>query len=649
MYQKIRKSVSANSVNQQNSNQFAPPSFKVQAKPYYPTKEKQGNQSEDLTVQGKEQSVKNTPEVKSGRSFADIPALRPEIQERSSNEELSWVQRVFKAERTPNYPVNPYQAKLTIGQPGDKYEQEADRVANRIVRQINTPPKQSNHQQSLQRQEIKERREKLGIQGRLAVGGREASQDLSSAINSARGRGQSLDAGLQQSMGQAMGADFSRVKIHTDAKSDQLNESIQAKAFTTGHDVFFRRGAYEPGSRGGQELIAHELTHVVQQNGNNIQAKPDTSTIQRVSVKERIKFFESLGVKNESKGGIPLEAKDISPVIAPTKEEGSNPSGPYGLTEEKDSNSSGPYGLTEEKDSNPSGPYGLTEEKDSNPSGPYGLTEEKDSNSSGAYGLTEEKDSNPSGPHVDDNDIISSERGENDNYEAPKKYQNVKERGYKYENEDKDSSQFILEIVANARQYVNHGIFASMAEALNKLFGWSDEDTAKFYNEEDTKVEYLDEESRKDYELTGGSTLKQGEPPITFDTSKMFSKFSGNGFGIYVMSPNGELYSHAHKVGFFHHSSFLAGLPTAGAGEIKVIGGTLQHITNKSGHYLPGEKNMVQTLQEFKSRGVNLAGVKLTFLSFLNGEEKTEEFDSAQEFLDKNEHLVEKDKTTIVN
>jgi len=249
----------------------------VQAKPYYPTKEKQGNQSEDLTVQGKEESVSNTPEVKSCGSFADIPTLGPEIQERSSNEELSWVQRVFKAERTPNYPVNPYQAKLTIGQPGDKYEQEADRVANRIVRQINTPPTPSNHEQSIQRLEIKERRDKLGIQGRLAVGGREASQDLSNAINSARGRGQSLDAGLQQSMGQAMGANFSRVRIHTDANSDHLNESIQAKAFTTGNDVFFRRGAYEPGSRRGQELIAHELTHVLQQNSGLV----DTYSIQR--------------------------------------------------------------------------------------------------------------------------------------------------------------------------------------------------------------------------------------------------------------------------------------------------------------------------------------------------------------------------------
>jgi hypothetical protein len=76
-------------------------------------------------------------------------------------------------------------------------------------------------------------------------------------------------------MGQAMGADFSGVKVHTDSQSDQLNQSIQAKAFTTGQDVFFRQGAYEPSSRGGQELIAHELTHVVQQNGGAVQRSPE--------------------------------------------------------------------------------------------------------------------------------------------------------------------------------------------------------------------------------------------------------------------------------------------------------------------------------------------------------------------------------------
>ncbi len=70
---------------------------------------------------------------------------------------------------------------------------------------------------------------------------------------------------------QAFGADFSGVRVHTDAQAHQLNQSIQAKAFTTGQDVFVRQGAYEPGSRGGQELLAHELTHVVQQKGEVVQ------------------------------------------------------------------------------------------------------------------------------------------------------------------------------------------------------------------------------------------------------------------------------------------------------------------------------------------------------------------------------------------
>jgi hypothetical protein len=71
----------------------------------------------------------------------------------------------------------------------------------------------------------------------------------------------------------AFGADFSGVKVHTDSKSHELNQSIQARAFTTGQDIFFRQGEYNPGSRPGQELLAHELTHVVQQNGSAVSKK----------------------------------------------------------------------------------------------------------------------------------------------------------------------------------------------------------------------------------------------------------------------------------------------------------------------------------------------------------------------------------------
>ncbi|MFO0126079.1 MAG: DUF4157 domain-containing protein, partial [Pseudanabaena sp.] len=142
------------------------------------------------------------------------------------------VQRKFENRlRAKNAQKMALQPKLAIGEPNDKYEQEADATAARVVQQINSSiPSQS---QPIQRQEMEEDEElqmKPLVQRSENIGGGEASTDLESAIQSARGSGQSLDANLQQSMGQAMGADFSGVKVHTDSQSDQLNKSIQAKA-----------------------------------------------------------------------------------------------------------------------------------------------------------------------------------------------------------------------------------------------------------------------------------------------------------------------------------------------------------------------------------------------------------------------------------
>ncbi|MBD2440970.1 DUF4157 domain-containing protein [Nostoc sp. FACHB-110] len=200
--------------------------------------------------------------------------------------------------------------KLTIGQPGDKYEQEADRVAKDVVQRIHSTDNQVQQEKdstietagqgqnflsrmsierlSLQpipepprlqmklslREPGEEREPTLDQQTntpvqpliqRVNIGGMAASPDVESGIQSARGGGQPLADSIREPMEQAFGADFSGVRVHTDSQADQLNQSIQAKAFTTGQDVFFRQGAYEPGSRGGQELLAHELTHVVQQ------------------------------------------------------------------------------------------------------------------------------------------------------------------------------------------------------------------------------------------------------------------------------------------------------------------------------------------------------------------------------------------------
>lgn len=95
-------------------------------------------------------------------------------------------------------------------------------------------------------------------------------EQIASRINSARGSGQALDGAVQQKMSESMGTDFSGVRVHTGSESHQLNEQLSAKAFTTGNDIFFRGGEYNPQSSGGQELIAHELTHVVQQGSGAV-------------------------------------------------------------------------------------------------------------------------------------------------------------------------------------------------------------------------------------------------------------------------------------------------------------------------------------------------------------------------------------------
>jgi len=114
-------------------------------------------------------------------------------------------------------------------------------------------------------------------------------------------------------MERSFGADFSGVRIHVDSESDTLNRSLHARAFTTGHDLFFRRGEYNPDSRGGQDLIAHELTHVIQQNGGtsgkkNLSLKRSTSpVIQRNPFKRAWNALR--GYADEERGEFKVDAR----------------------------------------------------------------------------------------------------------------------------------------------------------------------------------------------------------------------------------------------------------------------------------------------------------------------------------------------------
>lgn len=180
------------------------------------------------------------------------------------------------------------QAKLTIGQPGDKYEQEADAMADQVMRmpQTDSPiqrkcedceeeslqmkPLADSITPIIQKQSIEEA-EGATLQMKSEGGGQKASASLSSQLSQSKGGGTGLPTSTNQQMSAAFGADFSGVRIHTDSNAVQMNRYLNARAFTHGSDVYFNKGEYSPGGGEGKRLLAHELTHVVQQGGDEKQ------------------------------------------------------------------------------------------------------------------------------------------------------------------------------------------------------------------------------------------------------------------------------------------------------------------------------------------------------------------------------------------
>ena len=100
----------------------------------------------------------------------------------------------------------------------------------------------------------------------ILPGGR-VHADVESAIAAARGHGRALDGPVRERVGEALDDPLTDVRVHADERADTLARSVSARAFTTGADIFFAQGEYRPRTASGDALLAHELTHVVQQRG----------------------------------------------------------------------------------------------------------------------------------------------------------------------------------------------------------------------------------------------------------------------------------------------------------------------------------------------------------------------------------------------
>jgi hypothetical protein len=277
------------------------------------------------------------------------------------------------------------QPKLTISRPGDPYEQEADQIAERVMRMANLPasapdspnpksvksklPSTAGASQKVQRMcdrcdeeekkpELKETETGgIGIQRKspaVSVPGQPAEDEVDEAVRkvgdetsaqinktgdavrrnrsieptpefhsqleSSKGGGEPLPRVIQMEMGGRMGTDFSDVRVHTNSAAHEMSKSINAMAFTLGHDIYFRHGNYEPRSSKGKSLLAHELTHTIQQaKGGRLPGEMIGRSIQRQSSGDEASEREKINTALKSKD--PSDVKKIQNVNEATEKE----------------------------------------------------------------------------------------------------------------------------------------------------------------------------------------------------------------------------------------------------------------------------------------------------------------------------------------
>ncbi|NOR41701.1 MAG: DUF4157 domain-containing protein [Gammaproteobacteria bacterium] len=185
------------------------------------------------------------------------------------------------------------QTKLKINEPGDLYEQEADRVAEQVMRmpepRVQKQPEEELVQKKslitplIQKQsEEEEDEEEEFLQTKELPGqSSEVTPALSSSIQSLRGGGQPLPESTRAYFEPRFGYDFSKVRVHTDARAVEAVQAMNAQAFTVGRDVVFGAGQYAPQTSTGLQLLAHELTHTLQRY-NQIRCKRPGLKISKV-------------------------------------------------------------------------------------------------------------------------------------------------------------------------------------------------------------------------------------------------------------------------------------------------------------------------------------------------------------------------------
>jgi|GEM_PF-5003728 len=163
--------------------------------------------------------------------------------------------------------INPLQTKVIQREvvPGEEDEDKISHLQTKAIQRQDNPSEEKEEEDLVaQTKPSTQNREK-----------NDATPTIESRLASQKGGGNPLPDEVRSFMEPRFGADFSQVRVHTDSEANQMNQELQAQAFTQGSDLYFGAGRYNPGSSEGKHLLAHELTHVIQQTGG-VQLKPQT-------------------------------------------------------------------------------------------------------------------------------------------------------------------------------------------------------------------------------------------------------------------------------------------------------------------------------------------------------------------------------------
>lgn len=168
------------------------------------------------------------------------------------------------------------QAKLIVGPADDAYEQEADRMSDHVMRMADSrrfSPVETLPEGAPRYEDEEVLREKPSVSPMApgvqfqSDGGGEVKGELENRLVAGRGGGSPLPADVRTFMESRFGADFGSVRLHTDGEAVRMNRELNAQAFTHGRDIYMGEGRHKAATTEGKRLLAHELTHVLQQGG----------------------------------------------------------------------------------------------------------------------------------------------------------------------------------------------------------------------------------------------------------------------------------------------------------------------------------------------------------------------------------------------